>query len=963
MRNFNTLLKSVSRSAAILTLAVSSAVSCADYTTDIENLRDELKGELELVINKLYELEQKMNSEIQALKDMLAGKILITSVSTDADGVTTVKLSNGGSLELLPEKDLKSFVTYITLSDGIDYWAYIDENGKKQLFLDEDGEAVPVLAEIPEVVVKDGETWIVVGGVEYPLAGNSVFSDYELIKDELTGEVYAVTFTFGEDMSFTVAVDGASGFFFVKPSGWSTVAITDYYVANGLTERVQIDARGVVDYVLQIPDGWRVKEYEDIYMGAKYFDITAPSKELVASGVAAGEGDLKVVAVLEGGKATVAKLYLSTDPYKKFSVSLGKADIQMYNGLQKFVYGVCEAARFNESSILATAQGLLEAYDYPAGYGVSDFDLEGVSVDEIAGYNLTAGKKYMLWAIPAQYMSTDADAYYYLKEGTFVTQEFSYASVKFEVGNASNRDAQLVMELKGVDSYYAALLPKADFLIEDIVYNLNNPGYYTAKTTPKTYDGSVFEFAGVKAESATEYVAWFAVAEDGKTYAESDVVVCEFATLDLTAGSDVKLVAGTPVETPADVEITVEAEGAERIYYSYLTTSDAKKYDNDDDKASYLFGNGKVVEAASAVTKASDVLDVKPATGYVFMAVAVDGDGKYGNVVAVDCKTTEMKYNDIKVTLTLEKNDPGNVIIAVSAEGATDYLYWIGRTADNVWKSPSYMGGSAAKAQQYMYSNANHERFANIKEAYPVVDGRITMTDLTPSTNYVIVMMAKDKDGFYSNAAELKFTPMSVAIGDVVYSSDAKWSAAKPSVEWLPAKFEASTGMMSGQYAFNVTIPQGFTGYVLAGTNDYLTDGNPQLKLSPEEKIVKIIEWVDRPRDSELLIDEELWIWDLYHFEHGNPLFGNVVIWANEEFHEKICGGKGHDRTEGMFNGQVQPVTQVVHINDGNPVEVRQPQAIGSKTQVIDRVFVVCQDLDGNCYEAFEFDVPVQYFK
>ena len=172
------------------------------------------------------------------------------------------------------------------------------------------------------------------------------------------------------------------------------------------------------------------------------------------------------------------------------------------------------------------------------------------------------------------------------------------------------------------------------------------------------------------------------------------------------------------------------------------------------------------------------------------MAVATDPEGKYSEVLTLECKTAPIQYNDIKVSLVLEKNDPGNVVVSVAAEGAVDYLYWIGRVADNVWKSPSYLGGSAAKAQQYMYANASHERFANVKAAYPVVDGKITMTDLTPNTNYVIVAMAKDKDGLYSEAAELRFTPRSVAIGNVVLSSDPEWKAAEPVIEWIPEAFE-----------------------------------------------------------------------------------------------------------------------------------------------------------------------------
>lgn len=971
MKNLKTFFNSIGKSATALAIAFSAVVSCADYTSDIEDLRDELKEELELVINKLYELEQKMNSEIQALKDMLAGKLLITSVKTNSEtGITTVSLSNGSSFDLLPEKDLKSFVTYITLSDGIDYWAYIDENGKKQLFLDENGEAVPVLAEIPEVVVKDGETWIVVGDVEYPLAGNSVFSDYELIKDELTGEIYAVTFTFGEEMSFTVTVDGAAGFFFVKPSGWSTVAISDYFVPLGMTERVQVDARGVVDYVLQIPDGWRVKEYKDVFMGAMYFDITAPSKDLVESGVAASEGDLKVVAVLEGGKATVAKLYLSSEPFKEFSVSLGKATVKMYNGLQKFVYGVCTASSYDESTIIKTAERLLDAYEYPAGYGVSDFDLDGMSLSEIAGRTLTAGNQYVFWAIPALYYSNDEDSGYYLKEGTFAYQIATYSSVKFEVGNASTRDAHLDMDLKGVDSYYTELLPKADFLIEDIVYNLNNTGYYTAKTTPKTFSGSIFDFTGVKAEQATEYVAWLAVAEDGKTYTAADVVVCEFATLNLAAGSPVKVEASAAEESVSDVKISLTAAGAEKIYYSYVTAAVAKTLATDEDKADYLFVNGIAVEGEAVEAKASEVIEVKPATSYVFLAVATDASGKYSEVVTVECKTKAIEFNDLKVVLSLEKNDPGNVVVSISAEGAVDYLYWIGRTADNIWKSANYLGGSAGKAQNYMYANAGHERFTSVMEAYPVVDGTITMNDLVANVGYVIVAMAKDKDGMYSKATALRFTPRDVAIGEVVLSSDPKWEAARPTIEWIPSKFEPSTGMMSGKYGFYVTIPEGFTGYVLAGTDDYLTEGNPQLKLSVEDKILKIIEYADKHKDSDYIVDYDLWGekgWpygsEFYSFEHGDPLFGNVVIWASKEYHDSVCDcGHPYVGTR-IYNNVEVEVKFMLHINDGTPVEMRQPYAVGSKTKVVDKVFVVCQDLDGNCYEPFVINVPVEYFK
>ena len=203
-------LKSGLLKAMVAVLAVCpAAVSCYDDSA--------IREQIDMLVDKVYELETRLTSEIEALQAMLRGKALISDVSTNAStGITTITLSNGSTLQLLPEKDLESFITYITLGDGQNYWAYIDKDGKKQLFLDKDEKPVPVMAETPEVVEIDGDTYLVIGGVQYPLSGNSVFSDYELVTDELTGEVYAVTFTFGEDMTFTVTVDGACGFYFVK---------------------------------------------------------------------------------------------------------------------------------------------------------------------------------------------------------------------------------------------------------------------------------------------------------------------------------------------------------------------------------------------------------------------------------------------------------------------------------------------------------------------------------------------------------------------------------------------------------------------------------------------------------------------------------------------------------------------------------------------------------------------------
>ena len=945
-------------------------VSCSDDLYDDSKIWDQL----DKITNKVFELEEKLNDEIGALKAMMEGKLLISSVSTDAaTGVTTLTLSNGHELKLYPEADMSTFLTYYVNSAGIKHWAYINEEGKITPFYDKEGGLIPIDSSFPSVEVNDeGDTVLIIGGKEYPLSGNSVFSDYELITDELTGEVYAVSFTFGEDMSFTVTVDSACGFFFVQPTGgFGTSMISNYYVANGLTERVQIEARGVVDYVLQIPDGWRVKESEDVFGGEKikYFNITAPSKELVGSGVAVAEGELKVVAVLEGGKATVAKLYVSSVPFSEFGVSLGKANIKMYNGLQKFIYGVSAKADYDEAAVFDVAKGLLDVYDFPKGYGRSDGDLMDEAVADILGEEPVAGQEYVLWAIPALYDIDAEDNPYYLKEGTVETYSFKYNSVEFSVSGASFRDAVLTMDLKGIDAYYAEVLPKSEFMLDDMLFALNN-SFYDPMTEPMTYKGSVFEFGNVTATPATEYVAWIAVAEEGKTYTEADLVVCEFATLDLVAGGSVKVVAGKPSATPTSVTVPLTAEGAENIYYTFVKPSAASGFADDQARAKHLFDNGILVSAQSVEANSYDVLsNQKPETALVLMAVATDSQGKYGEVLVFDCATSVIEYNDMKVKLALEMNDPKNVVVSISTEGGEpeSYLYWVGKTSENTWKSSMYLGGSAETAQVYMYLNPQNTRFTSVAEKYPIVDGTITMTDLSLKTDYVVVAMAKDKDGVYSKSEVLNFTTRSIALGNLVLASDSKWEAAKPVVNWLDHYFIASTAQLGGAYGFNVTVPTGFTAYVLAATDSYLNEGDDELVLSAEDKITKIIEYVDKPRDWHITTSDD-WEWphigyEHYHSEHGAPLWGNSIIWASQEYHDSVCDCGGNYVEQKDINGYIVDVTHLIDINDGKPVEFRQPQAIASTESVVDKVFIVCRDLEGNCYEPFVYDVPVEKFQ
>ncbi len=953
------LLKYFCRLAVCAAVACPLAVSCDQYDDT------ELREQIEMLVNKLYELEQRMNDEIGALEGMLKGKLLIKDVEKDAiSGITTVTLSDGKKLQLLPEKDMKSFVTYIT-SGGVEYWAYIDADGKKQYFLNDKNEAIPVKSEMPQVITRDKDTFLVIGGVEYPLSGNSLFSDYEVIKDELTDTVLAVTFTFGDNMSFTVTVDSAAGLMFISKTGNTSSVLTEYYVGPGEMAKVQIQTMGVVDYVLQIPDGWRVKDGEDDLLG-KYFEIMAPEASLIESGVAASEGELKVVAVLEGGKATVAKLSLTTNPFKEFVVSAGNATVKKCAGLEKYVYGVCEKLLYNEEEIFAAAESLLTSVsDVPAGYGVSTVDLESVSLETIAGKGLVAGQEYVFWVIPASYSYDKAE--YSLKPGTIRQAVSKYGSVKFEVKDPAFRDAQMTIEIKGNASYYFSVVPKADYDIAHLLHVLNvAPESYTVRTEANV-SGSVFEFAGVEAVENTEYVAWLVIATEGREYVEADVTIQEFATLPLVSGSAVTVNAVEKEVSYNDVEVELTAAGAEKIYYIYAEPSSFPNFASKEAEAEYVMEKGMTVLAETAVTRATDCLDkIKPETNLKLLALASDATGKYSAVVEKQFKTAKLPVNAFSVALSIALNSPEEVKINISTEGgeSVGYLYWIGKASSNVWTSKQQLGGTAETAQAYMAANPTKSIFTNTASRFPIVNGVITMTGFDVDEKYIAVAVAQDANGVYSAATVLEFMPHSVNIGTIVQKNDAAWKSADQNlkVDFIKEMFW-SDGEFSS-YSYNVTLPKDFTAYILSGTETFFNDGDPNVEVTAEDKILKIIAETDFRKDEFGTTQDGADIG--WRYEHGSPKLGAVVVWANEEIHDKVCKVEdcAGNRTElrEWFGNQNTPVEYVVLFNTGEPILMTYPYSNGNSGKVVDRVYIVLQDIDGNCYEPFEYDVPYEYF-
>ncbi|MBR2867013.1 MAG: hypothetical protein IKC12_04765 [Alistipes sp.] len=155
MRKLFTTLKSVVAVAIVASMALAS--SCSYDDTAIKNRVDQVEQDVDKVekdlaalTERVTALENKLKSDVEALTELINNKAVVTNLTTDADGVTTVELSNGKSFKVYPEctvedtdTDTNTYIGIKADEDGVLYFA-VFEMGNFKEWLTIEGEKVPV---------------------------------------------------------------------------------------------------------------------------------------------------------------------------------------------------------------------------------------------------------------------------------------------------------------------------------------------------------------------------------------------------------------------------------------------------------------------------------------------------------------------------------------------------------------------------------------------------------------------------------------------------------------------------------------------------------------------------------------------------------------------------------------------------------------------------------------------------
>ena len=863
----------------LATLACPVFTSCYDDKGLIQRVED-IEGEITDIKEKLAALEAKLNTDLEALKTLLEnrigalegkvdGLVTVKDLKTNSNGSVVVTLSNGQSFTVYPAQDNSGLVTTLEM-DGKLYWAVFDETGQPKLVTDADGNPVPVVDVVPQVKV-DPETALVQisfdGGSSWISVGYNepcVFSGVEVVYDEMTGAPLYVTVTLPDGNVFTVTVDGAAYFMFGNM--YLSGPVESQFVSKGATATVEVAGMGIENWIKEVPAGWKVEENTQYFAeyGQAEFYVTAPTAEAIASGAAVAEGDLKVVAVAQGGKSITATLKLTTVPFESMSAAKGNVTVKMNNGLGGYLLGVSEVDAYDPEAIVAELKSVVEAYEeYENWYGdlvkeytwspwyvadnattlddnymdssVEEFPLESLSL----ATPLESGKQYVVWAVGlnAWYDNVTYQSGYTVADIVSTQYLNAFINLDADATVISFNDIQIKAEFIGVTEFFGGFeeqYPSYPTTVEDVVMNINESfsyGYaptscYVNDESVKGWDNGVYTGdpntlvnGWQSIEPASDYIFYLIPVVPGKTvYTVSDVYWFEFTTESLMAGGSVNVTAGEATLDFKKISVPLAAEGAVYMYYKYI---DPAMVSTLEDRAAYLIEKGTMAKGGSATASQANLA---PGATMTLLAMAVDQYGCYGDVFQQEYTTKPMEYASATVVAELQGTPSTTGYVKFSCDAEVDtYYYWYGTKDNYSWTNALYFGGSKESASAFIALTPNSYLLKKVIPANLPAEG-VLLSGLTIGSPSLVCVSAKLTDGTFTAATLAEFTP-ALNLGNFVPATDdngnenAAWVAAKPTITY---KVDAIGDFTTVKWS--VSLPEGFFAKTACFSEDYLMD-------------------------------------------------------------------------------------------------------------------------------------------
>lgn len=760
MKRFFTSLKAMVGTVIMVSMlgSVSLATSCSDEYDDtaIKDQIDQIQDELASLTQRVANLEKQLSDEVAALTALINGKTVVVSAVQEGDN-WKITLSDGTEFTVYGEcdhegnlTDTDTFISVQKDTDNVYYWAVFNKEGFVE-FLLVDGQKVPVYSvcdceDTPAQTPAEGcdckpvDFKIEVneeGYIKFSIDGGTTWTTTTVKADtacECKGCVFSgvkvnedgtVTFTMADGSAFNVAISelidfGVRSSVYVKAEASREIALT----VNEAVESID---------VMNQPMGWKAS------IDGTTLTVTAPSKSLMAAGVAEKSGVISLHVNTAAGACKVAKLNvnlaeLALEVDKEGNITVTNSltatweeedmdwNIVEVTDFVPYFVGVIVKDEYYTGDILADISGYdatvlgtyssrLPYFDIPytpAKYedGVTDYDVLKLNIKDIVNnpnmnyYGVEfEGTSFVVVVYPTDPTDYGKDLF-----EEYVAFEFNQVAVKMtEVeGSAKYNDIAFDVNFKGGIEYHI-MVNDAESVDSGLEYGQTVADYYYQNLQYWSQYGMDFgqqvlreDFAqdGImlselmtlnenhwknNLKANTEYEIAVLPVEDGReksTYTYDDLVTLRFTTGDVVAAT-------TPMEVEfsyiADfTSITATVNFSEDVATLYYGWSDTKIEDADiPAKAAELMGGYySVSDFSKGYTFSHKKGYLAQGSTWYFLTVLVNANGEY-TFVQNEAKTMVVSVNtDYTLSLGEYSLQNGEFVVNVNGlEGAAISQY------------------------------------------------------------------------------------------------------------------------------------------------------------------------------------------------------------------------------------------------------------------------------------------------
>ena len=1016
----NKIVKSFFKGAAIICLSAFVLVSC-DPEKGKEPLDPDDNGQTEQPENPENPVEP-VNPLADSLENALQKQVRAMYQISSEEALSLASVAQGkqeGLYDMAFETGA-SFKVYVPAAEGTKTLTFADNGGVKYWAVyGEDGTPSPVKNEAGNMLSADAEPVVKLVSDEYCLVSDPEVYHTGYVADDAvqafvctlvadnSGEVYAVNFNLGSE-NRTVYVSTYQHAKFYLAADETKEQINELCINWGTTSEVGFYIPEGVNYKVVASEGWSAELNAEGKMA-----ITAPEEVEGAQ----PQGVISVVS--EDDLFTFAQLNVTTDVFKSVFASAVKAVVIPSLGVDKYAYGISVKADYNQDEVLAKAtEWIAGNAELVAGVAVAEAAV-AVPFAELLGSELQAETEYVLWAAA---------------NGNVMSAEFTKMAFDLQVVKPYLLDADVKLTVNGADAVFAGVVEKTEDAMDDIIFQLENSIQDSIPAANRNFmfEGKLSDYPAVdnyiyEMEPAKTYIMWAAAAVTGEyEYTADDVFFTEVTTNSIVDGGAINIELSEVATSRTSISAKISAPGAAQVYYAVLNKTNGTRYSTaaNADKYAQLMKTSPVMHKGGSGEIVGEKLS--PNTEYWLYAVAVDEEGKYGEVACINGKTGALTF-DTSITLTSEKVDATakKAVIKVTSKGGdlSDYIYWFGRITDPFWANSTHCKQNKTDGEKYMALYPDDENIVKCMAKYGRLDadGIITFNDLTMETEYIFMILEKGEEN-YSKTGYLKVTTLAADLGVIVREGTDTWNSAKASItlDWIQSAFRpAASSQMMASYAFNFSCPKNLTAYVMAASENYFKDAGIT---KVEHVMIDIENYASRRyangktpmvngvhatepdyyKDGELRQGHLMNVYEFCihgvpglgfatYFAEGSHGEGNCIYWENgvctmyeeaaasiaryntlEPWMEKakqfgLEGAEADAWAQALLDAYsvyYKDAKPVVYVNDGSPLTVSAPYATGKDEEgnIPDRVVVMLKDLDGNYYEPMFFEVP-DYFE